>query len=68
MVEGISRDVIRDLSPHAALLDEIAKHIKIYAHSFRHGYHGTETDEDVAALISAVGWCSGWKTFLLIVK
>ncbi len=66
--QEISRGVITDLSPHAALVDDIAKHIKIYARSFCHGYHGTETDEDMAALISAVGWCSGWETFLSIVK
>jgi hypothetical protein len=68
LIQEISQGVITDLSPHAALVDDVAKHIKIYALSFRHGYHGTETDEDAAALMSAVGWCSGWKTFLSIVK
>jgi hypothetical protein len=68
LIQEISRGMIRDLSPHAALVDDIAKHIKIYARSFCHGYHGTETDEDAAALISAAGWCSGWKTFLSIMK
>lgn len=68
LIQEIARGMIRDLSPHAALVDDIAKHIKIYARSFCHGYHGTETDEDAAALMSAVGWCTGWKTFLSIMK
>jgi len=68
LIEELSQGVKTDLSTHAALVDDIAKHIKIYAKSFCFGYHGTETDEDVAALISAVGWCTGWKTFLSIVK
>jgi len=68
LIADISRGVISDLSPHAALVDDIAKHIKIYARSFCHGYHGTQTVEDEAALISAVGWCTGWKTLLSIMK
>ena len=68
LIADISRGRISDLSPQTALVDYIAKHIKIYARSFCHGYHGTQTDEDMAALISAVGWCTGWKTFLSIMK
>jgi len=68
LVQDISRGRITDLSPHAALVDDIAKHIKIYARSFCHGYHGIQTVEDEAALISAVGWCTGWKTLLSIMK
>jgi len=68
LIEEISRGMVSDLSPHASHIGSIARHIERYARSFRHGYHGTATDEDTAALISAVGWCSGWKTFLSIVK
>jgi hypothetical protein len=68
LIEEISHGIVGDVSPHASLVNSIAQHIATYARSFRYGYHGTQTDEDMAALISAVGWCSGWKTFLSIVK
>jgi len=68
LAEEISQGVIKDLSPHVSLVDDIEKHIRMYNRSFCHGYHGTDTDEDRAALISAVGWCSGWKTLLSIVE
>jgi len=66
LIEEVSRGIIRDLSPHIELVDNIARHLKAYSHSFRQEFQGTETAEDQAALISAVGWCSGWKTFLSI--
>jgi hypothetical protein len=49
-------------------VNSIAKHTYIYGQSFCHGYHGIKTDEDVAGLISAVGWCCGWKTPLAIIE
>ena len=68
LAEELSQGVIKDLSLHVSLLDDIEKHLRMYKRSFRHGYHGTDTDEDRASLISAVGWCSGWKTLLSIVE
>ncbi|MBW2561291.1 MAG: hypothetical protein JRE40_10620 [Deltaproteobacteria bacterium] len=68
LVEEISQGVIKDLSLHVSLVNDIETHMRIYTRSFCHGYHGTDTDEDRAALISAVGWCSGWKTLLSIVE
>lgn len=62
--EDLSARKIRDLSMHEQLVRYIARHLSVYALSFRYEYNGTETEEDVAALISAVGWCSGWKTLL----
>ena len=67
LVEEISQGVIKDLSLHVSLVNDIETHMRMYNRSFCHGYHGTDTDEDRAALISAVGWCSGWKTLLSIV-
>ncbi len=66
LIEEVSRGIIRDLSPHIALVDKIARHLRAYSRSFRQGFQGTETAEDRAALISAVGWCAGWKTFVSI--
>lgn len=68
LIEEISHGIVNDMSPHASLVNLIAQHIETYARSFRYGYHGTETDEDMAALINAVGWCSGLKTFLSIME
>lgn len=67
LMEDLSARKIKDLSMHERLVRYIARHMSVYALSFRYEYNGTETEEDVAALISTVGWCSGWKTFLEIV-
>jgi len=39
-----------------------------FGRSFRWELRGTDTGEDRAALISAVGWCSGWRPLLSIVE
>ncbi len=64
LVEDASKGLIDVLSTHNTLIQYIYHHISRYHRSFRLEYQGTQTDEDVAALISAVGWCSGWGTFL----
>ncbi|MDQ7784907.1 MAG: hypothetical protein RDU20_18635 [Desulfomonilaceae bacterium] len=56
-----------DFSSHRAHVTYIAQHLVAYAGSFQFEFKGTQTLEDEAALISAVGWCSGWKLFLSIV-
>jgi hypothetical protein len=66
LIEGISQGAITDLSPHISLVNSIAGQAELYARSFRFGYHETRTDEGLAALLSAVGWCSGWRTLLSI--
>jgi hypothetical protein len=53
-----------DLARHRILLKDVLEHLGLYRQSFVWGYHGTETDEDRAALISAVGWCSGWQPWV----
>ncbi len=50
-----------DLGGQRALVDTIVAHLRIYSRSFVWGHRDTETDADRAALISAVGWCSGWR-------
>lgn len=68
LIEEVTLGKIRNLSGHTELVNNIARHLRVYSRSFRYGYHGTATAEDRAALISAVGWCSGWKIFLSIFK
>ncbi len=50
------------------LVTYIFHHVAKYSCSFCVGFHGTETEEDIAALIMAVGWCSGWGIFLSIMS
>jgi len=57
---GIVGDV---LGPHE-LVSYCVRHLRTYARSFQFEFHGTETPEDEAALICAVGWCSGWSQML----
>lgn len=64
LLEETSRGFVDDPAEHCALVKYILEHLRIYKQSFVWGYHGTETEEDEAALISAVGWCSGWQTWL----
>jgi hypothetical protein len=64
LIEDISNGLTNQLSNHQALVDYIYCHISLYSRSFRLEFQGSQTEEDMSALISAVGWCSGWKTFL----
>jgi len=67
LLEDASLGLLRELSAHRKMLEYVVQHLKKFERSFIWGYHGTETDEDRAALISSVGWCSGWRIFLQIV-
>jgi hypothetical protein len=60
LVEEASRGSVDDLAEHRTHVKSTLQHLKAYRQSFVWGYHGTETEEDRASLISAVGWCSGW--------
>jgi hypothetical protein len=53
-----------DLRPHRALVANIAGHVARYEASFRWEQRGTDTFEDRAALLSAAGWCGGWRALL----
>jgi hypothetical protein len=66
LIESISKGRVSDLSYHGNIVNYIARHIKTYMLSFRWENQGTETVEDMASLISAVGWCSGWKPLFSI--
>lgn len=55
-----------ELAAHRALIAQIAAHINRYRVSFRWERRGTDTAEDRAALVSAVGWCSGWNALLCV--
>jgi hypothetical protein len=52
------------LAKHRALVEDILAHVRRYSLSFRWEAQGTETEEDRAALVNAVGWCGGWDHLL----
>lgn len=67
LIEDDSLGLVHDFSGHKALVSNIIHHLVRYARSFQFEFHGTQTLEDEAALMSAVGWCSGWTLFLSMV-
>jgi hypothetical protein len=52
---------LEDFPLHRAYVAEILERLTVFAQSYRWEYRGTETPRDQAALLSAVGWCSGWQ-------
>ena len=64
LIQDALEGSVENLSRHRALISDLTKHITLYSRSFRWGFQGTEKEENKAALISAVGWCSGWQPFL----
>jgi hypothetical protein len=68
LVEEISAGAAIDFAFHRALVDDISRHIARYHRSFRWEYRDTDTVEDRASLISAVGWCTGWRALIELVR
>jgi len=54
------------LDANRLLVRWIARHVRCYSESFVWDRRGTDTAEDRAALISAAGWCGGWRGLLAI--
>jgi hypothetical protein len=67
-IEEEQRYQSRDLLQSRALVSDIFDHLLKYARSFQFEYHGTQTEEDMASLISSVGWCCGWGVLLSIME
>lgn len=66
LAEDYLPDSSNGIAMHRSFVSYISLHLVRYARSFQFEFKGSQTDEDTAALISAVGWCSGWSTFLSI--
>jgi hypothetical protein len=60
-------EVSDEIRSQRATLGSIARHLIGYVRSFRGDDRDTDTPEDRAALIEAVGWCSGWTGLLKII-
>lgn len=64
--EEVSAGLIADVGPHRALVEDVLDHLAVYSRSFVWEHHGIESDEDRAALITAAGWCGGWRGLLVV--
>ena len=62
----LAGDSAIDIAAHRALVKQIAVRAERYSMSYRWERRGTDTAEDRAALVSAVGWCSGWNALLSV--
>lgn len=60
----IEQGSLDGLEQNRQMIRRIANRIGRYHESFRWESHGTDTVEDRAALISATGWCGGWRGLL----
>jgi len=66
LLEDRSQGLVDNIPNHRSLVIYLSQHLFKYARSFQFEFRGTRTEEDAAALISAVGWCSGWTILLSI--
>ena len=68
LIEDAKKRLVDDFSEPRALINYMLHHLAKYARSFQFEFHGTQTEEDMASLITAVGWCSGWAIILSIME
>ena len=68
LVEEISAGRTIDFTLHREVVEDIARRVGRYHRSFRWEYRDTETVEDRAGLVSAVGWCTGWRILIELLR
>lgn len=66
LLQDLAQDPLLCLQPHRDLVANVAGYLARYDDSFRWERRGTDTVEDRAALLSAVGWCGGWATLVAL--
>lgn len=64
LLEDIGRGDVCDLTEQRGLVERTLRHLAAYSRSFRWECRNSESEEDRAALIIAVGWCSGWRPLI----
>jgi hypothetical protein len=57
-----------DLAASRSMLAQLASRLETYEHSFTARRRYPATDNDRAALLAAVGWCSGWRPLLALLR
>lgn len=55
-----------DLAHQRAQIDGIRRHVAALLNAYCAEFRDTDTAEDRAALLRAVGWCSGWRPLLTL--
>jgi hypothetical protein len=68
LLEEARAGTLSDVGAHRASVARILEGLTIFARSYRWEYRDTGTDRDRAALLSAVGWCSGWQAGLVLLR
>lgn len=64
LVEELSGHVATEMELQRKVLEALAGHLSRYERSFMWDFRGTAGEDDRAALVGAVGWCTGWRPFL----
>jgi hypothetical protein len=62
--EALLRGGAVDLERQRTLAESILRHLSSFSRGLTWDYRGTDTVEDRAALVSAIGWCGGWQPWL----
>jgi hypothetical protein len=60
LIEAMEREGIHAARSQRDTVSAISSHLARFENSFRWEQRNTDTEEDRGALISAIGWCSGW--------
>ncbi len=66
--EAAKGRTLDDLPAQRRLVEAILNDLSIYSKSFVWGNHHLQSDAGRAALISAVGWCSGWRPLMALLE
>jgi hypothetical protein len=66
LCDDLNTGRIDDIEPHRRDVLRIARHLRTYHDSFQYDKNGIDTVEDRAALVSAAGWCGGWRGLLAV--
>lgn len=64
LVEALTHGDSHQIKDQHRVVTTIGAHLANFENSFRWKLRGTDTSEDRGALISAIGWCSGWRVLM----
>lgn len=64
LLEDLREDPQLALDAHHSLINTVHQRVQRYSASFRWELQGSDTAEDRSGLVSAAGWCGGWKLLL----
>ena len=56
------------IAEQRGLVESIFERMDHFHRSFWWEHRGIDTVEDRAALVSAIGWCSGWRSWLMLME